>query len=46
LRQRPELRGQQALAGAPADGDQVVVAAQLRQLLADLRPVRAQTTAG
>ena len=26
--------------------DQVVVATQLRQFLADLRPVRAQTTAG
>jgi uncharacterized membrane protein YgaE (UPF0421/DUF939 family) len=36
-------RAEQALASAAADGDQIVVAAQLRQLLADLRP---QTAAG
>jgi len=39
-------RAEQALAAAAGDGDQVVVAAQLRQLLADLRPVQAQTTEG
>lgn len=37
-------RAEQALAAA--DGDQVVVATQLRQFLADLQPARAQTTAG